>query len=288
MLVSTGLYSTVQYSTVQYSTVQYSSYAGVHRSGPLWSVQRRPGSKYRLWPEDIRKPLHYQFSLSYSDTDQIISTAEATKTFVSEGVRRVEVRDGDLRGTLFLPPSPGPAILTIYGGVYNGVIPEDRAALLASYGFVTLAVAFYGVDDLPPVYTSFELSYFERAVDFLLSHQHVINGTKVGMFGSSIGGSLVLAMMSCFGDKVGPCVVTGSQFIFSPGPCYYRGDIIVEPTQWNLEKDWDNPFEFRQSMEDVLRNEKQLVQFHNSSAPLLLLSGLDDGVAKGVLLSTEV
>ena len=48
-----------------------------------------------------------------------------------------------------------------------------RAALLASYGFVTLALAFFGVEGLPAVYSDFDISYFERAVDFLLSHQHV-------------------------------------------------------------------------------------------------------------------
>ena len=33
----------------------------------------------------------------------------------------------------------------------RGAVPEDRAALLASKGFVTLALAFFGVDPLPKV-----------------------------------------------------------------------------------------------------------------------------------------
>ena len=33
----------------------------------------------------------------------------------------------------------------------RGSVPEDRAALLASKGFVTLALAFFGVDHLPKV-----------------------------------------------------------------------------------------------------------------------------------------
>ena len=82
---------------------------------------------------------------------------------------------------------------------------------------MTLALAFFGVEGLPAVYSSFELSYFERAVDFLLSHHHVKDTSKVGVFGQSMGGSLALAMMSCLGEKVGCCVVAGSQFIFSPG-----------------------------------------------------------------------
>ena len=153
--------------------------------------------------------------------------------------------------------------------------------MLASYGFVTLALAFYGVDDLPLVFSSYELSYFESAVDFLLSHPHVTDRNKVGLFGSSMGGSIVLAMMSCLGQKVGCSVVSGSQFICSPGPCYYRGDLVVAPTEWNLHHDWDNPFQFRQGLEEVLRSQNQLIPFHRSEAPLLILSGLEDGCAKG-------
>ena len=156
-----------------------------------------------------------------------------------------------------------------------------RAALLASHGFVTLALGFFGVDDLPPVYTSFDLNYFETALDFLLTHPHVTDRNKVRMFGSSTGGNIVLAMMSCLGDKMGACVVSGSQFICSPGPMYYRGKVIVQPTQWNLDQDWDNPFGFRRGLAEVLKTEEQLIPFHRSAAPLLVLSGLDDGEAKG-------
>ena len=115
-----------QFRTDIDSALPGSSYTGIHKSGPLWSLQRRPGAKYRLAPDDITKPLQYNLTLTYPDSPQVISTAQATKSYVGEGVRRVEVREGDLRGALFLPASPGPAIITIYGGINNGKIPEDR------------------------------------------------------------------------------------------------------------------------------------------------------------------
>ena len=76
----------------------------------------------------------------------------------------------------------------------------SRAALLASYGFVTLALAFYGVDDLP-VLDKFDMNYFQLAVDFLLSQPEVL-GDKVGLFGVSTGGTLALTMMTCMKDKI--------------------------------------------------------------------------------------
>ena len=87
--------------------------------------------------------------------------------------------------------------------------------------------------------------------------------------------------MTYLPEKVGGCVVTGSQFIFSPGPCYYRGELVVAPTPWNLEQDWENPFSFRAGVEKVLETENQLIPFHTSPAPLLLLYGLEDSDGKG-------
>ena len=119
-----------EFSTGTDSPLSGSSYHGVHSSGPLWSVQRQPGTKSRLWPEDITQPLQYQLTLTCSHSGQVLSSASAVKTFLGPRVRRVEVREGALRGTMFLPPNPGPAIITIYGGVNNGQVPEDRSDIL--------------------------------------------------------------------------------------------------------------------------------------------------------------
>ena len=40
----------------------------------------------------------------------------------------------------------------------RGLIPEDRAAMLASQGYVSLALAYFGVGDLPQVSSNF--NYF--------------------------------------------------------------------------------------------------------------------------------
>ena len=103
-------------------------YQGVHTSGPLWSVRPSPGSRTRLWPDHISKSLQYELSLSCRRSGEVICTAAAEKYFLSGGVRRLEVREGRVRGVLFLPPSPtpAPAIITIYGGVNKGKVPEDR------------------------------------------------------------------------------------------------------------------------------------------------------------------
>lgn len=60
---------------------------------------------------------------------------------------------------------PFPAVLDLY--TLGGGVSEKRAALLASRGFVVLALALYGHDDLPKNVTELHLDYFEEAVEFL-------------------------------------------------------------------------------------------------------------------------
>ena len=83
-----------EFSTASQAPLPGSHYQGLHRSGPLWCLQPSPGSRARLWPEDIRKTLQYQLSLSYGDSQHIIATATAQKTFLADGVRRLEVGPG--------------------------------------------------------------------------------------------------------------------------------------------------------------------------------------------------
>lgn len=96
-----------------------------------------------------------------------------------------------------------------------GGIREDRAALLASNGFVTLALPYWGFKDLPARYGTLCMSYFERAVDWLRSHEKVIS-SGIGLIGLSMGGVLALAIASQIPDKIkavvsisGPHVLIG-------------------------------------------------------------------------------
>ena len=65
------------------------------------------------------------------------------------------LKDGRVTGTLFLPNNqkgPYPTIISMYGGMIKGQVVEERSALLASHGFASLALAFFGAKDLPKNY----------------------------------------------------------------------------------------------------------------------------------------
>ena len=83
----------------------------------------------------------------------------------------------------------------------NGGIREDRAALLASNGFASLTIAYSLYRDLPNKLDDLKLSYFERAIDWLMAHPKVLSG-GVGLVGLSMGGVLGLAIVSQIPHKI--------------------------------------------------------------------------------------
>lgn len=70
-----------------------------------------------------------------------------------------------------LGPGPFPAIIDLYGS--GGGLVEYRASLLASRGFVTLALAFLAFEDLPDFPEFIDLDYFGEAIKFLQKEQKV-------------------------------------------------------------------------------------------------------------------
>jgi len=88
----------------------------------------------------------------------------------------------------------------------TGGIREDRAALLASNGFAALALAYCEYKDLPQKYDVLDLSYFERAIDWLIAHPKVINPGGVGLVGLSFGGEIALAIASQIPHKINSVV----------------------------------------------------------------------------------
>lgn len=56
---------------------------------------------------------------------------------------------------------------------FGGGLSEPRASLLANRGYVVLALAYYGYQDLPKKPKMLDLEYFEEAVTYLRVHPEV-------------------------------------------------------------------------------------------------------------------
>ncbi|XP_019625661.1 PREDICTED: acyl-coenzyme A thioesterase 1-like [Branchiostoma belcheri] len=178
------------------------TFSGVEQMGLLWSVQPLPGQQVkRMIPKDVTKPLDVQLYVYDGHINTSSQQDRGTETraccvverrFMKDGARRIVVRQGRVRGVLFLPEGEGPfpGVVDMYG---SGANFEHRSALLCSQGFAAFRLMYCNFDDLPKAETHLDSEYFTDAVEWFSSHPLVQPG-GVGLIGTSTGGALALIM----------------------------------------------------------------------------------------------
>ncbi|KAM9654062.1 peroxisomal succinyl-coenzyme A thioesterase-like isoform X1 [Harpia harpyja] len=153
-------------------------YTGVEPMGLFWSLapagMERPYQ--RLVPRSTGTPMkvemlvHQGHSLPGAIPGTVVAKAEVERWFTAPGVRRIRLKEGGVRGSLFLPPGDGPfpGVIDMYGD--EGGLIEFRSSLLATRGFAALSLPYFDFEDLPKVMKEFKLEYFEEAARFLRRH----------------------------------------------------------------------------------------------------------------------
>ncbi|XP_008282884.1 acyl-coenzyme A thioesterase 1-like isoform X2 [Stegastes partitus] len=186
------------------------SYSGCEPMGLFWSLHPAPGSRegLRLRKKDVESQYTTHISLLEGHVspngEQITELAAVTteRWYMAPGVRRTEIRQNGIVGTLFMPPGPGPfpAILDMWG--MGGGLMEYRAALLASRGYASLALAYFGHPDLPPPLDTINIgdSYFRAALHLLQDHPQIV-ADRIGIIGLSFGAYLTLRLATQPGVK---------------------------------------------------------------------------------------
>eukprot|EP00112_Aurelia_sp_Birch-Aquarium-sp1_P004401 Seg1498.1_Seg1498.2 transcript_id=Seg1498.1_Seg1498.2/GoldUCD/mRNA.D3Y31 product="Bile acid-CoA:amino acid N-acyltransferase" protein_id=Seg1498.1_Seg1498.2/GoldUCD/D3Y31 len=262
------------------------TYKGVDGMGLFWSMvpapYERKGSRFTAW--DVATPLKFNVQLysgHITSLENILEEPLATKailrTYLSENVERIEVAVGRLRGTLFVPKGNKrlPGVLDMFGG--HGGLLEYRAALLASHGFVTFALAFYAYKDLPSSFIGLDLDYFIEAVEWFSRHQRVCqNG--IGYIGVSYGAQVALQVSS-------ECnLVSAVVAISAPHAIYtrikYKGRMIGLARELNEDEvdiSEDGVVTTRGTWGNLTNEFKDIeIPIENIKGKILLVSGDDD------------
>jgi dienelactone hydrolase len=138
------------------------------------------------------------------------STGALVRRKISPAVKHVVVRSGPLRGVAFLPEGDGPfPSVLVYSGSGGGLGElggvKSSAALLASHGFATLALAYFRYEDLPTDLTDIPLEYFHQGIDWLRDFAAPPGG-RVAVMGASRGGELSLLLGSTYPDDISAVV----------------------------------------------------------------------------------
>ncbi|XP_030628459.1 acyl-coenzyme A thioesterase 1-like [Chanos chanos] len=207
------------------------SFTGIEPMGLFWSL--KPDQQHsKLTKRDVVSPIQFLFEV-VSGHGEVLAQEINTRRFMADGVRRIPVKDGRIRGCLFLPPGPGPfpAVIDIY--TLGGGISEVRASLLANKGFVVLALAYYGYQDLPKAVSKLDLEYFEEAVTFLQKLPEV-KGPGIGVLSISKSGELSLAMASFLsGISAVACINSCSANVLFP--LHYK-DMVIPPLPSDIKR----------------------------------------------------
>ncbi|KAM4523915.1 peroxisomal succinyl-coenzyme A thioesterase-like [Fundulus diaphanus] len=195
------------------------TFSGKQPMGLLWSMRPVPGSRsgLRLRTLKVTTPMLVNISVYRGHNDlrdqTPLASAVTERWYMAPGVHRIDIREEEVQGTLFIPPGPGPfpGVVDIWGG-WGGLL-EYRSALLASRGFASLTVEYLKPGELQ---TDLEFSSFEVAFNILKDHPKVLPD-RVGVLGSSAG-SVVTLYLAAESTAVQPrCVVC-----ISNANCYPR------------------------------------------------------------------
>ena len=161
------------------------SYEGVEPEGLLWSMTRVSNAR--------AETLDIELSATVGDV-RIERTF--SRAWLNEGLTSQPVTERGLVAEVFAPvdaSEPLPGILVV-GGSEGGIETASfQAAWLAGYGYVAMALAYFGMPGLPADLADIPIEYFGDALEALASREDV-DGTRIGVIGTSRGGELVLML----------------------------------------------------------------------------------------------
>jgi dienelactone hydrolase len=188
------------------------TYLGVDKSGLFWSMlpaglRDLPAYLKRIEQDrsigllpvfkDLR-PIDYEI-LVFVGGEQVTG-ASYRMLQVAPGVSFEDVHEEPgVRGVYFEPAGPGPhpGVIIVPGS--SGGIQLRAAALLASRGIATFAMALFNYSDLPPTFSGIPLERFSRGLAFM---RRRLGHNRIGMRGASKGSEGVLLAGIHFREEV--------------------------------------------------------------------------------------
>jgi dienelactone hydrolase len=270
-------------------------YADIDPAGLFWSMK----------PHDLDKKDWRPYS--FKDLDRITVTLTAETGGSVRASSRVErlirspesklvresVRTEGLVATLFYPAEGGPHPALINLGGSGGGLSEQREGLLSSHGYAVLALAYFGIESLPPECVEIPLEYFEKAIHWLKTHP-AVDSKRLAVAGGSKGAELALLLGATYPDFKAVIGISPSALIwqgisrksFEPRSSWSKNgkglpfapfNFVWTDVQKLMRKeplallDWYNPQKLNPE-----KVQAAAIEVERINGPVLLLSGSDD------------
>lgn len=268
------------------------SYEGVDAMGLFWSRAPVDGDLAKGFEGMTTDPLTVTLVAEIEGGASPISHP-IRRAYIGPGVVSREVRERKLFGKIFEPAQPGPHPAVLVVGGSNGGLAwsQEMAALLASHGYVALALAYFAAEGLPPTLDRIPLEYFGTALDWL-SAQTSVASNHIGVVGVSRGGELALLLGSTYPQirTVVAYVPSGILWPSYPesghGAWTQSGQEIPYARTLTFEQ-WDKALaagDARQDsfdwysipLRDAAYAKRASIQVEKINGPVLMITGIDD------------
>lgn len=283
------------------------SYSGIDPMGLIWSQKPDKKDARELFPANMLIPLETIVTVI---VDAKVVQSGFTQRIAAQGVQRIEIREKNLVGTVYLPATKGPhpAIMILNGS--GGGINEHRAALYASRGYIAFSLAYFKAPGLSDYISNTPLEYFKQGLDWLRQTYAPLNNF-VAINGQSRGGELVLLLASLFPEDVSAVIAyVPAAFVHSgqnaadpivgrEGPTWlFQGKPLPHIWENNKSATWapfdEGPAPHRHekailtALKDTNAIEKARIPVERIQSPIILLSATDDGAWPSSLYSKMI
>jgi dienelactone hydrolase len=263
------------------------TYTQVDPMGLFWSMVPSVDAELADALPASATPLRVQFEAEVNNV--VLASAEAERQFAVESLTRTEVRDNGMVAVLYRPARESglhPAVIVVSGS--GGGLWEGHAALLASRGFVTLALAYFAIEPLPSRLAEIPLEYFRSAIHWL-RRQDGVDPEALAVLGGSRGGELALLLGATFPEIRAVVAYVPSGVLWEG-----MGQPGGRPPSWTLDGqaapfmrrrddviEWSHPPialtpGFMAALQDDEAVAQATIPVERTRGPILLISGGDD------------
>jgi hypothetical protein len=217
------------------------SYEIADGMGLFWSMEENP-AKARSASSDpaptLQNAVQYRYKFTAEVDGEEIAEATVIQNMGSDSVVATEVAEIGVVGQFYRPGGAGPfpAVITL-GGSGGGLLRQSPK-VLAAHGYAVLSLAYFNytspVDNtsLPDELYMIPVEYFGKAIEWLQS-QPGVDPERIGLIGSSIGGTVALQVGAIY-PQAKTVIVFGSPTVMDGQELSYQGQAL--PSEIPIEK----------------------------------------------------
>lgn len=230
--------------------------------------------------------VHLKEKVTYQITallaNRIIAQKSFDRWYKKESIQYMDIIKNAWQGRLFFeePTSPRPAIIFLSGSDGGIEKAQNIAMLLSNYGFVTMAISYFGMRKQPSNLNQIPIEIIEEALQYL-KRLEFVDASNIGIYGRSKGAELALLSLTKYSGL--KCAVLNS-----PSDRVYegiRGKMNAKHSSWTYE-DKEVPYKPFRWIEVIknklfkipMKDKTGIMELEKVKCPLLLISSFRDEV----------